>query len=189
MISSPSVQRILPARVHRLSRVLAGVCILLAVIFPIAVLYSLLTSPPEIFFRNLGLAERIPRAALMSVALWQHVTMVLLGLVPVTCVSVGLVYAGRCFARFARGMYFTAETVRDLRGFAVGVFASGVASLAVFPILHVVMTTGEGAGGIAVAFNVSSNQLLSILFGGIVWQIAAVMAQATDIAQEHAQFV
>jgi hypothetical protein len=104
-------------------------------------------------------------------------------------VSYGLVRAGRCFARFARNEYFTASVVRDLRAFAAGVFAAGVTGLLVPSLVGYLINTWGAVNALRVGIELSSHQVLLLLFSAAVWQIAAVMARAGAIAEEHAQFV
>jgi len=52
-----------------------------------------------------------------------------------------------------------------------------------------VLTLGAPAGQRALAMGLGSNELLTLLFAGMVWQISAVMAKAVALAEENAQFV
>jgi len=109
--------------------------------------------------------------------------------VPVCCAAYGLVCAMRCFSGFSQAEYFSVRTVRYLRGFAAGVFASVVAGFLVSMLTSVLLTAGIPAGQRALAVSLGSNELLTLLFAGMVWQIAAVMAKAVAMAEENAQFV
>jgi len=52
-----------------------------------------------------------------------------------------------------------------------------------------VLTSAVPAGPRALSLSLGSNELLTLLFAGMVWQIAAVMARAVALAEENAQFV
>ncbi len=41
----------------------------------------------------------------------------------------------------------------------------------------------------ALSLGIDSNDLLMLVFAGIVWQIARAMTQAVELADEHAQIV
>jgi hypothetical protein len=56
-------------------------------------------------------------------------------------------------------------------------------------LITVVLTAGAPAGQRALSLGFGSNELLTLLFAGMVWQIAAVMAKAVALAEENAQFV
>ena len=79
--------------------------------------------------------------------------------------------------------------MRYLRGFAAGFFASVVTGFFVAMAISVVLTLGAPAGQRALAVGLGSNELITLLFAGMVWQIAAVMSRAVALAEENAQFV
>jgi hypothetical protein len=175
--------------VQRLNSAFAWVCALLAVTLPLAVFYQLVTTPTEGLLLQVGVSLSTLQAALLEVALWQRMLVVALGMVPVCCAAYGLVCAMRCFSGFSQAEYFSVRTVRYLRGFAAGVFASVVAGFLVSMLTSVLLTAGIPAGQRALAVGLGSNELLTLLFAGMVWQIAAVMAKAVALAEENAQFV
>lgn len=175
--------------VQRLNSAFAWVCALLAVALPLAVLYQLMTTPTEGLLLRSGVSLSTLQAAMLEVELWQRVLVVGLGMVPVCCASYGLVCAMRCFSGFSQREYFSLRNVRYLRGFAAGVFASVVAGFFVSMAISVVLTLGAPAGQRALAMGLGSNELITLLFAGMVWQISAVMAKAVALAEENAQFV
>ena len=95
----------------------------------------------------------------------------------------------RCFSGFSQAEYFSLRTVKYLRGFAAGIFASVVTGVLASTLVTVVLTMGAPAGQRALSLGLGSNELLTLLFAGMVWQIAAVMARAVALAEENAQFV
>ncbi len=175
--------------VQRLNSAFAWVCALLAVALPLAVLYQLVTTPTEGLLLRSGVSLSTLQVAMLDVELWQRVLAVVLGMVPVCCASYGLVCAMRCFSGFSQSEYFSLRNVRYLRGFAAGVFASVVTGFLVSMAISVVLTLGAPAGRRALAMGLGSNELLTLLFAGMVWQISAVMAKAVALAEENAQFV
>ncbi len=175
--------------VQRLNSAFAWACALLAVALPLAVLYHLASTPSSGLLLRAGVALTTLQAAALDVTLWQRSLAVLLGMVPVLCASYGLVCAMRCFSGFSQGEYFSLRTVRYLRGFAAGIFASVVAGFFASMLISVILTAGAPAGQKALALGLGSNELLTLLFAGMVWQIAAVMAKAVALAEENAQFV
>ncbi|MDI1239277.1 MAG: DUF2975 domain-containing protein [Polaromonas sp.] len=175
--------------VQRLNSAFAWVCALLAVALPLAVLYQLVTTSTEGLLLRSGVSLTALQAAMLDVELWQRMLVVVLGMVPVCCASYGLVCAMRCFSGFSQSEYFSLRNVRYLRGFAAGVFASVVAGFFGAMAISVVLTLGAPAGQRALSLGLGSNELLTLLFAGMVWQIAAVMAKAVALAEENAQFV
>ncbi len=175
--------------VQGISSVLAWACALLAVALPLAVAYHLLSTPVESLLLRAGVSLSVSQAATLDITLGQKCLAVLLGVLPVCCASYGLVCAMRCFSGFSQAEYFSLRTVKYLRGFAAGIFASVVMGVVSSTLITVVLTAGAPAGQRALALGFGSNELLTLLFAGMVWQIAAVMAKAVALAEENAQFV
>jgi len=172
-----------------LSRVLSASCLALAVVLPVLAGYYLCTSSVSALAHTIGIPTPVRDPTAFQLALLQRALVVALGAMPVLCMAYGLLCARHCFVSFAQGTYFSSSAVRGLRGFAAGVFFSVVASLAVAPLLSVVLTLGGAGAKPSMTFNIGSSQVLSLLFAGIVWQIAAVMTKAVALAEENAQFV
>lgn len=175
--------------VQGISSVLAWACALLAVALPLAVAYHLLSTPVESLLLRAGVSLSTAQAAALDITLAQKCLAVLLGVLPVCCASYGLVCAMRCFSGFSQAEYFSLRTVKYLRGFAAGIFASVVMGVVSSTLMTVVLTAGAPAGQRALSLGFGSNELLTLLFAGMVWQIAAVMAKAVALAEENAQFV
>jgi putative transcriptional regulator len=75
--------------------------------------------------------------------LGQKCLVVLLGVLPVCCASYGLVCAMRCFSGFSQAEYFSLRTVKYLRGFAAGIFASVVTGVVASMLITVVSDPGR----------------------------------------------
>lgn len=170
---------------QRLSQLLGLTCLLLAIALPALVLYYFLMSPPEALAQKAGVAAgSLP----FHLSFWQRAVIVLLGILPAAFTAYGLLCARRSFLSFAVGDYFTPQAVRGLRGFAGGMLFSSVAGMVVAPVLGLVVAAGAG-GRSSLTLAIGSNQLMLLLFAGIVRQIAAVMAKAAALAEENARFV
>lgn len=175
--------------VQQLNSAFAWMCALLTVALPLAVFYQLATTPTEGLLLRAGVTLSGMQAAALEVTLWQRSLAVLLGLVPVCCASYGLVCAMRCFSGFLQAEYLSVRTVRYLRGFAAGIFASVVAGFLVSLLISALLTVGAPVARRTLAMGLGSNELLTLLFAGMVWQIAAVMARAVALAEEKTQSV
>ena len=93
-----------------------------------------------------------------------------------------------CDSCFARGEVFSLATVRHLRGFAAGLLLASCAGVVV-PTLIVLMLTLEAAGGRVLTVSLASQQLLMLLFSGIVWQMGHAMTRAVELAEDNAQII
>jgi hypothetical protein len=175
---------------QRLNALLAVACLALVIALPALTLYGLCTTPPEIWLERLGVKSAFPAGEPgLQIAWWQSGLATLVGMLPVGAVAYGLFRARLCFLGFMRGETFSLGTVRHLRGFAVGMFAAAVAGLLSSALISVLLTLGAPPGKRALSLGIGSNDLLMLLFAGIVWQIARVMTQAAELADEHAQIV
>jgi hypothetical protein len=161
----------------RLNQTLAWGCLALAVVLPLAALYGLWAASPGVGVQGLAMT------------LGQRVLAVVIGLLPVACMAYGLVRASQCFTGFARGAVFSLGTVQHLRGLAAGLLGAGLAGLLAPTLLGLLFTWGAPTGQHALAVSLGSQQLLMLLFAGIVWQIAHVMVRAREIADDNAQIV
>lgn len=175
---------------QRLNNWLALACLALALALPALTLYGLCTTPPEIWLDRLG--DRSSPATGQrgfQIAPWQIGFAALIGMLPVCAMAYGLFRARLCFLGFVRGDTFSLGTVQHLRGFAVGMFAAAVAGLLSPALISMLLTLGAPPGQRALSLGIGSSEVLTLLFAGIVWQIARVMTQAVELADEHAQIV
>lgn len=158
---------------------------LLAVVFPALALYSAISNPQLLID---GLQLKSP-PSVESLTTFQHIALGVLSTIPSLCQAYGLLSARRCFQSFARGEYFTLQVIKGLRGFAAGLFFWPVAAFLSKPLETYLATMYGGPGGHEVSIGIGTEQLLTLLFAGILWQIAGVMTSARRLAEENAQFV
>lgn len=182
-----STQRIetATATARLLNTALSATCVLLIATLPAVTLF-LVVFNFEVFADGLGLS---PAQSAAPLTFLQRAAIAAVALLPVALIVYALMCAWRCFQSFARGEHLSLAVVRNLRRFAAGMFWSTVAALLTTPVLTFLATLGAGPGGYSVSVNFSSTQALTLLFTGIVWQVAAVMSRAVALAEENAQFV
>ena len=169
---------------------LAATCLILAAALPISVAAHLLASPAHLVAKQIGL----PLSSTLSLpgsqfSALQWTIVLLAGLAPVSFMSVALRGASRCFRHFARREYFTLAVVRGLQGCAKALFIASALGLLVVPLASIALSAANHDEHLSLAFNISSSQVLLLLFAAIVWQISAVMAEAVAVAEENSQFV
>ena len=174
------------ARLQRLSAMMAGACLVLIVILPLLVPgYWLMASAGR-----LAVAANLDPVAIEgSLKLWQRVVGALLTEVPVVLMSLGLLQARKCFSSFAQGLIFTTQAVLCLRGFAAWTFASALAAVLVGPVVSVLLTLGNVIGARHLAIGIGSDHVLTLVFAGTVWLMAAVIGQGRALAEENAAFL
>jgi hypothetical protein len=180
------------AATHRLhsATALAWLCSALAAVLPLASAWLVLHPWPQALVHALVQAApgaRIDAAALANAgpALGAAAALAML---PVLLMALALVRASHCLRAFARGEHFTLGAVKALRAFAAWVFAAGVACMLV-PPLALLLLSVQGPGPHAFVLSFGSQHLFLLLFSAVTWQIAAVLARAVALADEHAQIV
>jgi hypothetical protein len=179
-----------PPAGRRLNALLAWMCLALALLLPALTLYTLATTPAEAWLADLGLeplATAHPPA--WHIATWQSGLALLAGMLPVCGVAYGLLHARLCFRGFVAGRCWDLGTVRHLRALASGMLFSALAGLLCPTLTSLLLTLGAPAGQHTLRVHIGSSELLLLLFAGIVWQIAQVLAQAVALADEHALIV
>lgn len=173
-----------------LSRTLAWACLGLAVLLPLAALISAAQRSPVGMLVQMGI--RLPSGAELEslpIAPWQHGLAVFISLLPVSAVAYALWRAHQCFNGFVRGEVFSLATVRHLRGFAVGLLASSSAALLAPTAIAWLLTLYAPAGARVLTVSLGAQQLLMLLFSGIVWQMGHAMTRAVELAEDNAQII
>lgn len=173
-----------------LSRLLAWGCLTLAVLLPAAALTTSLQVSSVDLLIQLGI--RLPLGAdphSLAIASWQHVLATGISLLPVCAVTYALWSAQKCFRGFVRDEVFSLGTVRHLRSFAAGLLLSSIASLLAPTAIVWLLTLNAQKGSQVLTVSLQSQQLLMLLFSGIVWQIAYVMTRAVELAEDNAQII
>lgn len=170
----------------KLSAALSTLCLVLILAGPLLTfLLSMLN--PEVVTEGLGVRSTSGGAADSAFSLYQRLVIIVFGLIPVAFATYGLLRARRCFRSFGRGEFFTAAVVGNLRGFAAGIALWVVAGWLSTPLMSILLTLGGEETRVTV--ELSQSGFMTLLFAGIVWQIADIMRRAAAIAEENAQFV
>ncbi len=168
-------------------QVLAWFSIALAIVLPIAVGFSLLASasPDNVPAQLSAFGKGVDFASLP----WYGVALVtMLALLPVLGMSRALWIASRCFRDFAAGHYFFRRNAQRLRALAGWLLTAAILGLIATPLISLIVSLGRGGPG-SIAVSLNSQQLLMIVFTGLVWQISRIFAKAVALAEENAQFV
>jgi len=112
-----------------------------------------------------------------------------LSLLPALALARSLFGIAGCFDCFARGDWFGPGQPRALAVAGRWLLISGVLALVVPTLLGLVLTLNAAPGARVLALTVSSNGILAILFGTLLWVLGNIWAVAHSIATENARFV
>ncbi|WCT78619.1 DUF2975 domain-containing protein [Novosphingobium humi] len=172
-------------RVRRLSGLMATASVAVAVLLGIAMLLYWCLTPASTLFRHAGLALAPPT----DIGVAMRFAAFAVAMIPLGALIVSLLSARRCFGCFAAGRIFSADAARSLRGFALGVAAAALLKPVAGAILSLLLSSLSPAHTRALALNLGSDTVLSLLFAGMVAIIAGVLVEAADVAAENDQFV
>lgn len=171
-------------KMQRLSRVMAMLCIAVAVALTGLTICYWTATPWLRLVSTLGMAPLGPRADETLLRTGGAVV----SLLPLAALIFGLISARACFLALAGGEVFSQASVRGLRGFAFWLLVSALLQPLAGMALSVLLSLGSGGPG-QLAISVSSDTLLALLFSGMVLVITTVMSEAVDIADDNAQIV
>ncbi|MFC0241081.1 DUF2975 domain-containing protein [Rhodopseudomonas telluris] len=109
--------------------------------------------------------------------------------VPVAVMLWGLINVRTLFGEFARGHVFTATAASHLQRFGIAVLAQGLLGPVTATALALALSLSNPAGQRMLVLTFSSNDYVSVIVGGVLIAVAAVMREATRLADENASFV
>ena len=173
-------------RLQRISSTLALACLVLIVVLPPVYTWFWVTASPGQLATRVNLSAAMVQGPLM---LWQRVVGGVISTIPLGLFLAGLWQARKCFGLFAGGHVFTHLAVEALKRFAMLVAASFAASLVTKTALSTLLTIYNVPGTRQVAIGLGTDQIFTLFFAGMVWLMAAVIAQGMHLAEENARFV
>lgn len=112
----------------------------------------------------------------------------LLAMAPVLVMGAALLWAGLGLLRIAAAQALSQALVRRLQRFAACTLAAALLGM-LCPTLIGLVVSGVLGGPWRLSLALDSRDLVLLLFAAVTWQLAAVLDEATAIADEHAQFV
>lgn len=182
--SADAVDRL--QRIRNLSQCMVLACEVLMVLMPAAWFWHWLTAAaPE-----LAMQASLPPSAITNGFLpWQRMAAAAVNAVPLACVLVGVWQVKRCFAAFAQGHIFTAQTTAHLRRFAGWVAAAALSAIVAGAVVSVLLTLNNEPGSRHLAIGLSSEHVFTLFFAGLVWLMADIMGQGQALAEENEAFV
>jgi Protein of unknown function (DUF2975) len=169
-------------------KVLAWFSWALAILLPLAVALPFLATT-MLAHAPARLSAAIAKNADFAALPWYSIALVsLVALLPVLSMSRALWIASRCFRDFAASHYFLRSNAQRLRALAGWLLTAAILGLLATPLISLITSLGRGGPG---SFEVSldSQQILMLIFTGLVWQISRIFAKAVALAEENAQFV
>lgn len=173
-------------RLQRISRLLAASCWVLIIVLPLLFAWFWAVSTPAQLASRVNLSANIIQGPLM---LWQRLAGGCISAVPLGLLLAGIWQARKCFVLFAGGEVFTLQAVVALKRFASLATACFASSWLASTALSTLLTINNLPGMRQIAIGFSTDQVFALFFAGVVWLMAAVIAQGMHLADENARFV
>ena len=186
MASTPDPIR--QARLNRIrffSLMLARGCLLLAALLTVGLLFYWFSTSAV----SIAADAQVPREWLTDLDMGRRAAGFAISFVSLGCLILALMSARRCFNAFAFGNFFGLDAVKGLRNFALGLLASALLKPFSAAALSVLLSSDAPAGQHRLTLGFGSDTMLALLAAGIVAVIAWVMAEASALAEENAQFI
>lgn len=173
-------------RLKRMSCLLSLLCLVLIVALPPLFAWFWAVAAPAQLAARINLRADVVQGSLM---LWQRVAGGCVSAVPLGLLLAGLWQARKCLGLFADGQIFTLQAVTALKRFACLATASFASSFLASTASSTLITFNNAPGTRHIAVGISTDQALALFFAGLIWVMAAVMAQGLHLVEENANFV
>lgn len=173
-------------RVRRISRWMVAACWALLIVLPLALVGYWATASEAVLAGHANL----PAQAIQGpIAAWQRLVAGAVMGVPLVLLLAGVWQARRCFGMFAQGRVFTLQATALLGRFAGWVAWAALASMFASSATSVLLTLNNAPGQRHLSVGVGSDHVFTLFFAGLVWLMAAVIAQGQSLAEENEGFV
>ena len=173
-------------RVRRISRWMVLACWALLIVLPVALVGYWATASEAMLA---GHANLPAQAIQGSITLWQRIAAGSVTAVPLALLLAGVWQARRCFDMFAQGQVFTRQATALLGRFAGWVAWAALAALLASSVTSVLLTLHNPPGQRQLSVGIGSDHVFTLFFAGMVWLMAAVIAQGRSLAEENEGFV
>jgi hypothetical protein len=91
--------------------------------------------------------------------------------------------------RIERGEVFERATIADLRGFALWVLVSSIASIVAPPLIELLLGLVRGGDSLTVTLSFESGDFFALLVSALLFFIARLFGEAQRIADDNRQIV
>ncbi len=102
---------------------------------------------------------------------------------------IGLFYLARAFSHFAKGELFTLSNSRDLRRFAICMFAQALAKPLHFALSSLLLSMNHPAGEKILSISLGNGEVKVVALAMILWVMSELLVKACNLEQENNQFV
>ncbi|GGD73958.1 DUF2975 domain-containing protein [Lacimicrobium alkaliphilum] len=161
-------------------------CVAVLFITPVAAIYLLIDI--EIFASLARSNLSLPiQWHTVSDGQWYSLWLLTLGYVSIGLA--GLYFLRRAFANFSRGQLFNHSNSRDLRLFAIMLFAQGLAKPVHFALASVLLSLNHPPGQKVLSVALGSGEVKVIALAMILWVMSNLLVRGGELEKENSQFI
>lgn len=176
-------------RLAYVSRLTSWLTLAAAIALPVAVVATYF-APRAMAPLNLRLYHLNPRNLLNDwVPLDDRMLALACAAIPIAIAVWGLLTLRQLFERFAAGDVFSQATSNTLRALSLSLFAVVVTAFAAEAPISYFLARADPSSPYTFALSIGLEDLVALFAAAVVAVVARVMAEATHVANENAQFV
>lgn len=174
------------SRLRRCSRIMFGLCLLLAVLVPVLSVAPWLY--PAYFRDYWGVFAAVP-LRVETLSSWQRGLGIAVSLIPAGLTSFALWRLAAIFREFANDRAFSQWAVRAFQTFATIIFLLSLAAPLVEAVQGVIVTWNNGPGQRELALTFRTEELRDILFAFLLLALALIFRHGYQLADEQAHML
>lgn len=172
-------------RIRRFCQAMQALVLIVLILLPLAAIAYWFSAPSSDLTRVLGAAAMTPDAFDFGLRLMTFPFYI----APLALMTWGLMRLRRFFTELAAGRLFSRRGIAGLRDFAIATAITAVIAPFTETLMQGIVAIRVPEGMRTMAFTISSDNLLALLFASTFAIICWVMSEAAELADEHAQIV
>ncbi|MDF3833657.1 DUF2975 domain-containing protein [Cupriavidus basilensis] len=126
---------------------------------------------------------------LAALPVWTRLGAVLLSSIPLVALAIGLLQLRALFRCYARSEYFSVAAADHMGRAGRAVLAWAMLDFLCEPLLSVWLTIGQPPGHRLVTLSVGAGSVVALFMAACITVIAHILRRASELDQEHRQFV
>jgi hypothetical protein len=168
----------------RRARFTAWACRFTAVAIPVSLSLSWYLGAAQF-----ELLHRFAPEATRPLSILQVTLAIAFSYLPTLALARSLLYIAKCFDCFAGDNWFASTQPSTLSAAGRWLVICGLSIFVVPTLLGFVLLLDNSTGRGALVISLSSNGIISILFGSLLWSLGHLWAKANELATENARYV
>lgn len=180
------------ARIVRYSRRLRALCVFGALAIPTLLAAMWFFGSEDFLLSGEPVQYLVPHGVAFEPGLLSPVLRLLgfcVSMIPGAIAVWALLHLANLFGCFSRLQFFTTDTARSFRQFALAVLLTGLARPIAGGLMSLVTTMGNTPGNRFVSLTAGDSEMTAVFLGVVLLVVAWVMEQGQRIVEENEQIV